>query len=85
MRRERSWQMQEAKARLSEVLRSARTEGPQEISVHGEPVAMVVSSKDYRRLTRRGDSFIAFMRRSPLVGVPLDLKRNKSPVRRGPF
>ena len=38
-----SWQLQEAKARLSELVKSAEHEGPQEITVHGRPAAVVLS------------------------------------------
>ena len=38
-----AWQMQEAKARLSEVVKCAEREGPQNITVHGQSVAVVVS------------------------------------------
>jgi hypothetical protein len=31
----KAWQMQEAKARLSEVVKSAESEGPQNITLHG--------------------------------------------------
>jgi prevent-host-death family protein len=37
------WQMQEAKARLSELVKLAESEGPQDITVHGKSVAVVVS------------------------------------------
>ena len=39
----RHWQMQEAKAKLSEVIKDAEREGPQEITLHGKPVAVVLS------------------------------------------
>ncbi len=78
----RHWQMQEAKARLSEVIRDAECEGPQEITLHGKPVAVILSREDYERLTGTGESLVAFMRRSPLHGVEeVDLERNKSPTR----
>ena len=44
-KRKSTWQLQEAKNRLSEVIRRARDEGPQTITVRGEPAA-VVSSTD---------------------------------------
>jgi prevent-host-death family protein len=44
------WQLQEAKARLSEVVKKATKEGPQKITVHGEPTAVVISSEEYERL-----------------------------------
>lgn len=36
------WQLQEAKNRLSEVIHAAEQSGPQTITRHGEPVALVV-------------------------------------------
>jgi prevent-host-death family protein len=37
------WQLQEAKARLSELVRRAVDEGPQHVSIRGEPAAVVLS------------------------------------------
>ena len=62
----RQWALQAAKARLSEVVRLACEHGPQEITRRGELVAVVVSRQDYERLTGAGESFLDFMRRSPL-------------------
>ncbi|MDQ6997999.1 MAG: type II toxin-antitoxin system prevent-host-death family antitoxin [Mariprofundus sp.] len=36
------WQLQDAKARLSEVIKSAHDEGPQLVIVRGKPSAVVV-------------------------------------------
>ena len=36
------WQLQEAKNRFSEVINSAEHDGPQTITRHGRPVALVV-------------------------------------------
>jgi prevent-host-death family protein len=75
------WQLQDAKARLSEVVKKASSEGPQHITVHGEPSAVLISETDYRRLTRPAKTLIDFIRDSPLHGVELDLERDRSPVR----
>ena len=48
---ETDWQLQEAKARLSELVKSAQHKGPQQITVHGKPAAVVLSRGDYDRLT----------------------------------
>ena len=72
-----SWQLQEAKARLSEVVKRAEREGPQEITVHGTPAAVVLSARDYARLAKRQPSLIEFIARSPLKGVELDLTRDR--------
>ena len=77
----RKWQLQEAKARLSELVRLSRDEGPQEISVRGEPAVVVVSRREYDRLRRPQTTFVNFLRDSPLKGVELDLDRDRSPTR----
>jgi antitoxin Phd len=74
----RTWQLQEAKARLSEVIKQASKEGPQIITMHGEPTAVVISKDEYERLKRPRESFVEFMRKSPLYGVDLDLKRDRT-------
>lgn len=67
------WKLQEARARLGEVIRRAADEGPQEITLHGRPAAVVLSSDEYRKLKKRRESFVDFMRRSPLAGAGIDL------------
>ena len=42
--------MQEAKAKLSEVVRRARSEGPQTITVHGEEAVVVMDRAEYERV-----------------------------------
>ena len=77
----RRWQLQEAKARLSEVVKSSQRDGPQEISVRGQAAVVVLSKADYDRLKRRKPSFVEFLRRSPLVGVHLRVERDRTPPR----
>jgi prevent-host-death family protein len=77
-----SWQLQDAKARFSEVVKLARSEGPQSITVHGRPAAVVLSPADYERLVGRRVPFVEFIRRSPLAGSGIRAERNRSPVRK---
>jgi antitoxin Phd len=77
----KTWQLQDAKARLSEVVKKAEKEGPQGITVHGHLTAVVISSKDYARLKNPRGSFISFMRQSPLLGAELDFNREQTPTR----
>ena len=51
------WQLQEAKARLSELVKSAQQKGPQQITVHGKPAAVVLSCTDYDRLIMENRHF----------------------------
>lgn len=74
-----SWQIQEAKAKFSELIRTVQTKGPQTITHHGREEAVVLSKKEYDRLKgRRQESLVALCRRSPLYGVDLKIERNKS-------
>jgi antitoxin Phd len=71
------WQLQDAKNRLSEVVRNAQREGPQTITLHGKDAAVVVSAEEFSRTSRRKGSLLDFFRKSPLVGVKLSIKRSK--------
>lgn len=75
--KERQWQLQEAKNRLSKVVEQALQEGPQMITLRGKPTAVVMSVKSFEDLTRPRTSLVEFFQESPLHGVPLDLKRRK--------
>ncbi len=78
----RTWQIQEAKAHLSELVRETEREGPQAITWHGREVAVVLSKAEYERLTGTGQSLVEFMRSSPLFGAEdIDLRRDPSLTR----
>ena len=77
-----TWQIREAKARLSEVIKKAAKEGPQKITVHGESAAVVISSKEYQRFKHPKGSFVKFMRNSPLYGLELGLRREQTLTRK---
>jgi prevent-host-death family protein len=47
------WALQDAKARLSELVRASAKE-PQHITLRGEPAAVVLSADDYRLLCEKG-------------------------------
>jgi prevent-host-death family protein len=46
----RVWSLQEAKAKFSEVVRRAQTEGPQTVTVHGQPAVVVTAAAAPKRL-----------------------------------
>jgi prevent-host-death family protein len=64
----RNWTMQVAKAKLSELVKLAQLEGPQEITMHGKSAAVLVSRETFDRLSY-GDSLATFMQHSPLFGL----------------
>jgi prevent-host-death family protein len=72
------WQLQEAKNRFSEVVREARTSGPQIITVRGQEAAVVISPEQFHHRTRTEGSLVEFLRNSPLAGVELDLGRSRN-------
>lgn len=78
-----SWQIQEAKARLSEVVKKAEREGPQTITHHGRSIAVVLSRAEYERLSGQSMSLLDFMQASPMTMLDDDLtfERDKSPTR----
>jgi antitoxin Phd len=74
------WQLQTAKAKFSEVLRLARTEGTQRITKQGKEGVVMISDEQYDRLmvkSQQPKSIVQFFRESPPVGVDLDLERDK--------
>jgi prevent-host-death family protein len=71
------WQLQEAKAMFSAVIKSA-AETPQVITVRGQETAVVLSIAEYRRLASPRQSIVEFFRNSPWADVELDLERDKS-------
>lgn len=77
----KEWQLQEAKARLSDLIKQATQSGPQCVTVHGKPTVIVMSLEEYETMTSTQVNFVDFMRESPLVGEELDLERDKSPTR----
>ena len=64
-----TWQMQEAKARLSELVKRAELDGPQDITLHGRSVAVVVSRAAFERMSGQAASLVDFMQASPLAGL----------------
>lgn len=76
-----TWQLQEAKGKFSEVVKRAQSQGPQNITVHGEPVAVLISRRDYLKLTHPKPSFVEMLRASPLVGSDLKIAREQTPTR----
>jgi len=77
------WQLQEAKARFSEVVRRAKQEGPQHVTVHGREEVVVIGADDFRRLAgeRSGKALVDAMRTSPHRSTSIAPPRTRMPVR----
>jgi len=75
------WALQDAKARFSEVVRKAKSEGPQRITVHGREEVVVISVEEYRRAKGQptGLELVKVMQDSPLRDIKIE--RTRTPIR----
>jgi prevent-host-death family protein len=72
-----SWQLQEAKNKLSELIDRALEEGPQVITRHGVEVAVVMPYAGYRKLTTPNTRLGDFLLASPLRKSGLAITRDR--------
>lgn len=65
MKRHKGWKLKDAKARFSELVRRAQTEGPQRVTVRGKDAVVVISAEELKRLLpEEGRTpFVQFMER----------------------
>lgn len=75
------WQLQEAKAKLSSLIKKVMSSGPQGISIRGLLEVVVISKSDYEKLLKKKPSFVQLMNKSPLKGLDLDIGRDQSEFR----
>jgi prevent-host-death family protein len=76
------WTVARAKAKLSEVIEQAQTQGPQAITRNGRRAAVVVSAEEWERRTQRVGSLAEFFAASPLRGSGLSARRSKDRLRK---
>lgn len=74
------WTVAEAKAKLSRLIKHART-GPQTITRNGRRAAVVVDAQEWERRTRRAGTFADFFSASPLRDSGLKAPRSKDRLR----
>jgi prevent-host-death family protein len=77
------WRLQDAKARFSEVVRLAHSEGPQHVTLHGRDAVVIVDAEQYRRLQgeRSGQLLIDALAASPHREIEIAPERGAMPVR----
>jgi len=76
------WTVVEAKAKFSELVEKARTDGPQTITRKGRTAVVVVSAEEWERKTRRTGNLAEFFGASPLRGAKLKVERAKGGLRK---
>lgn len=82
-RRSDYWSLQTAKARFSELVRRARGDRPQHVTVHGREEVVVMSAAEFRRLKgeKTGAALIAALQSSPYRDIDIAPARAAMPVR----
>ncbi len=77
----KQWQLQQAKSQFSQLVDEAINNEPQIVTRHGNKAVVVMSYQEYCALLKPETDLVDFMRSSPLVGLDLDLKRDKQSPR----
>ena len=81
-----AWTVAEAKAKFSEVIEKATSQGPQTITRNGRRAAVLVAAHEWDRKTKRKGTLADFFAASPLRGSGINLERlsiRLHPVRPG--
>jgi len=61
----KTWQLQDAKNRFSEVVELALKEGAQTVTKHGKPAVVIISASEYQRAIAPGKSLTELLRECP--------------------
>jgi prevent-host-death family protein len=77
-----NWTVAEAKAKFSEVIERAMSEGPQTITRKGRTAAVIVGAEEWERKTHRAGNLAEFLAASPLRGSGLIVRRGKERPRK---
>ena len=77
------WRLQDAKARFSELVRLAHSEGPQRVTLHGRDAVVIVDAEEFLRLRgeRTGKLLIDALQASPHRDIDIEPRRSAMPVR----
>ena len=77
------WRLQDAKARFSELVRLAHSEGPQHVTLHGRDAVVVIDADEFQRLRgdRTGQLLVDALAASPHRDIEIEPRRAAMPVR----
>ena len=76
-RRHKTWQLQEAKARFSELVNEVVEDGYQTITKNGRPVVVVVSYEEFENCKKPKNTLGEFLSESPFSEFTIDIERDK--------
>ena len=77
-----AWTVAEAKARFSEVIDKANSDGPQTITRNGRKAVVVVAAEEWERKTKRKGNLAEFFADSPLHDSGLKIRRLRGGARK---
>jgi antitoxin Phd len=79
----RVWSLQEAKAKFSEVVRLAQSEGPQLVTVHGQPAVTISKSEpEQKKLSGlTGLDMVNAWRTGPFIDIELPPREQDGQMR----
>ena len=76
------WTVAEAKAKFSEVINRAQSDGPQTITRKGRTAAVLVAAQEWERKIKRRGNLAEFFASSPLGETRVELKRLTGKLRK---
>jgi antitoxin Phd len=71
------WQIQEAKAKFSQLVEDAGRKGYQTITKKGEPIAVIMSKEEFDKIKQPKVSFLNFFKEAPHQEITLEIQRAK--------
>jgi len=75
------WNLQDAKARLSELVDRALLGEAQVILRRGQPAAVVIAFEAYERSEHPSQSMLSFLQHAPLGDLEFEMERANEPMR----
>ena len=77
----KKWQVQEAKAKFSELLKETMVSGYQTITKNGQTVAYLISKEEFDQRPSSKRSILDALDRSPYPEIELDVERSLDLIR----
>ena len=72
-----SWKLQDAKAKFSQLVENALKFGPQYVTRRGQEAVVVLSVKEYRKITSKKPSLKQFLLNCPKMDKDFEFERQK--------
>ena len=76
-RRHRTWQLQEAKSRFSELVNEVVEDGYHTVTKNGHPVVVIISYEEFEKIRKPKNTLGEFFAESPFSTFSLDVERDR--------